>query len=95
MTNDTAFDLVCEAIAEVLMDTGVSRDDVSLESCLVRDLCMESIRFVDLTVALEALLGLPMFPMQDWIDAQLADGGHELRVDALVAFCQTLTMPRA
>lgn len=73
----------------VLEDLGVCAEDVLMTSSLVSDLGMESMRFVDLTIMLEDMFGFP-FPMQQWIDAELAAGVDGFRVRSLVALSERL-----
>ena len=58
-------------------------------SLLIEDVGLDSLRFVDLTVALEDALRIPEFPMQEWVDAQV-EGDRPLTVGALVLECERL-----
>lgn len=59
------------------------------QSLLIEDVGLDSLRFVDLTVALEDALQIAEFPMQDWVDAQVA-ADLPLTVGALVLECERL-----
>jgi len=64
-------------------------DAVLLESRLVEDLGLDSLRFVDLTVGLEEVFGFEEFPMQEWVDDLIARG-EGLTIGALVEACRQL-----
>src|SRR5690242_12982642 len=59
------------------------------QSLLIEDVGLDSLRFVDLTVALEDALQIVEFPMQDWVDAQV-EADLPLTVGALVLECERL-----
>lgn len=66
---------------------GLTPELVRRDQLLVEDLGLDSLKFVDLTVALEEMLGLPRFPMQEWVDAQI-EHGLPLSVAELVEACE-------
>ena len=86
------------AVLRVVWRNGVESDDIQPESSLIYDLSFDSLRFVDLTVALEDELFCAIFPMQDWIDLQLNGAVGAFTVESLVNFSQLLIdddQPRA
>ena len=68
---------------------GVSSEQLHRDALLIDDLGLDSLKFVDLSVALEEALGVPEFPMQDWVDRQL-ELEAPLSVGALVDACREL-----
>jgi acyl carrier protein len=83
---------VVNAITRVVRS--VRFEDISPSTSLTDDLAFDSMKFVDLTVALEENLAIPEFPMQDWIDAENNQGGRAFTVASLVAACVTCTRER-
>lgn len=69
---------------------GVEAASIHRDAHLIEDLGLDSLKFVDLTVGLEDALGIDEFPMQDWVDTQLAEGG-QLTFGALVLACRSLS----
>jgi acyl carrier protein len=63
---------------------------MSMETSLVEDMDIDSMRFVDLTVALEKELNLPEFPMQDWVDEEEIKQDKRYTVRSLVDYCLKL-----
>ena len=61
---------VMDAVARVGDELDFPREHVGLDTSLVSDIGIDSLRFVDLTVSLEDALGIREFPMQDWADRQ-------------------------
>lgn len=55
---------------------------------LVDDLGLDSLRFVDLALAIERQLGIEDFPMQDWYDEECRRGQEGFTVGSLVLTCQ-------
>lgn len=54
---------------------------------LVDDLGLDSIRFLDLAVALENALGVVEFPLQEWLDEELTSRAEvRYTVGSLLAF---------
>ncbi len=78
---------VADEVAQLLADHGVRREDVQPETSLVDDLGMDSMKFLDLTVALERRLGLRELPMQRWQDDEALKPGRRYTVRALAATC--------
>jgi acyl carrier protein len=72
---------------------GLEDHAIAIDSLLVDDIGLDSLRFVDLTVALEEELCIEQFPMQDWVDA-LIEAGKELTVRELLRKCREL-VPQA
>jgi acyl carrier protein len=80
-------DTVRRQVALLSVDAGVDYDRIGPETSLVEDLCFDSLRFVDLTLALEQELGLKEFPMQTWVDEQTEKETRAFTVQALVDAC--------
>lgn len=75
------------ALAKVVEN--VPAGGIGLDTSLVDDLALDSIRFVDLAVALEEALGIPEFPLQGWIDAELASPDEtRFTVRSLLEYCR-------
>jgi acyl carrier protein len=73
--------------ALVQVDRRFGRRELLADMSLVDDLGMDSIRFLDLTFAIEDLLNLTEFPIQQWVDAESTRSGPRFTVRSLVAFC--------
>jgi acyl carrier protein len=54
---------------------------------IVDDLGIDSIRFVDLTIAIEDEFCIPQFPMQDWYDAEMLLSSRRFTVQSLLDIC--------
>lgn len=80
---------VIDTIERVSAELGFPREHISLETSLIDQIGLDSLRFVELTVGLEDALGLKVFPMQDWADQQLAveQGSPRFLVRHLVEAC--------
>jgi acyl carrier protein len=75
-----------------LMDTpGNDARSITMESDLIADLGLDSLKFVDLTVALEDTFRVDCFPMQEWVDSCI-DRGVRLTVRGLVEACTKLAV---
>jgi acyl carrier protein len=75
------------ALAKIVEN--VPAGGIGLDTSLVDDLGLDSIRFVDFAVALEETLGIPEFPLQGWIDAELGSPGEtRFTVRALLSYCR-------
>ena len=83
---DDAYRLVVGAIARV--DKRVARRVVGLETSLVADLGIDSLRFVDLAFALEQAFSIAVFPLQDWYDAEVKREGAHFTIGSLVDACK-------
>jgi acyl carrier protein len=59
---------------------------------LVVELGLDSLRFVDLTLAIEDEIGVT-FPMQEWVDERL-ESDAPLTVGALAEMCDVLSTAR-
>lgn len=66
---------------------GVDAAMIQEDCLLIEDLGMDSLKFVDLTVALEEALGCEEFPMQEWVDERM-EAQLPLSVGALAAACR-------
>jgi acyl carrier protein len=71
------------------IDPRLSREDVELDTSLVDDLALDSLKFVDLTFALEDNLEVAELPLQDWADEEKQRCDKRFTVASLVAFCRT------
>jgi acyl carrier protein len=80
------FDKVCEQLA-TLGTPGIDYLSLGETAHLIDEIGLDSLKFVDLTVRLEEAFGLSEFPMQEWIDEQLASG-RPLTLGELVRACE-------
>jgi acyl carrier protein len=85
---DETFEIVARALLRVTM-AGVTRESIVPGSRIVEDLGVDSLRFVELTVALESALRIDEFPMQQWVDERVSLD-QPLSVESLVAVCSQL-----
>jgi acyl carrier protein len=65
------------------------------DTSVVDDLGIDSLRLVELTLALEGELGIAEFPMQDWVDAEVTRTDRRFTVGSLVAACLNIAGDRA
>lgn len=84
------FEKVKEVLTKVREENGSRAIDISMESSLVSDLGFTSLMFVDLTLALENAFRFSQFPIQAWIDEQIALQESGFRVRSLAERCYTL-----
>lgn len=84
--DEVALDAIRTALRRV--DRRLIPERVTLDASLTDDLGLDSLRFVDLTVALEDALHIDAFPIQEWHDAEAAkEGERRFTVASLVASC--------
>jgi acyl carrier protein len=76
---------VLEAVRRAIatVDRTLSADDLSPDDSIVDDLYFDSLRFVDLTVAIEHALDIPEFPMQEWYDGEAKRDGKRFTLASL------------
>lgn len=82
------FEKVCEQVSSL----GAARCDptrIGEGARLIEDIGLDSLKFIDLTVRIEAVFGLREFPMQDWVDDQIA-AGRPLTVGELARACEAM-----
>lgn len=91
-TRVRAFECVRAAVARVVPK--ISTSELDVQTSVVEDLGLDSLRFVDLALALEEVLGISEFPLQDWYDAEAAHGGR-FTVGSLVEVCAHLMRNRS
>jgi acyl carrier protein len=82
-----AIDLVRAELVVLLRDAGVVVGSIRPESSLIDDLALDSLKFVDLTLALERVFELDEFPMQDWVDLE-AEKENGFLVASLALACE-------
>lgn len=86
-----SFDRVLETVRRhvhtIVRDAGFELSDVKPSSSLIADLGLDSLKFVDLTVALEEAFGLREFPMQEWVDREAEKDTAAFTVASLVSAC--------
>lgn len=85
--DDEVLDAVWLALANTLSRAGrppVRTEDLRLETRLTEDLGFDSMLLFDLTLELEDALGVPEFPMEDWISQQLGYPDDAFTVASLV-----------
>jgi acyl carrier protein len=88
VSDERSFGAVTQVL-RALPIAGIATAPMGRDSRLVDELGLDSLLFVDLTVALELALELPEFPMQDWVDGEL-EAGRPLTVGALADACARL-----
>ena len=84
---------VCRSIAGVLDEPSVDAERITAEQNLI-ELGLDSLKLVDLAVALEDDLGIPEFPLQRWADAEASRPEPRFTVGALVTTCVELLQTR-
>jgi hypothetical protein len=77
---------VCDALRRV--DARLQGRDIALSSSIVDDLAFDSVRLVDLTLALEEFTTLCPFPMQEWIDEERGAAAPRFSVQSLIVECR-------
>ena len=85
-------EVTLDAIHEALVRTNrkIRRADVHESSSLVDDLGLDSVRFVELTFALEDVFELDAFPMDDWAASEMTRAGKRFTVASLAERLQAL-----
>jgi acyl carrier protein len=75
-----------DAIHEALLRVNrkIRRSDVHESSSLIDDLGLDSVRFVELTFALEDVFALDAFPMDEWAASEMARVDKRFTVASLV-----------
>ncbi len=81
--NDPVYARLCEVIRQVTRLTG----PWTPEAHLIDDLCLDSLKFVDLTVEIETAFGIAEFPMQAWLDDRW-ERGEAITLSALADACR-------
>lgn len=74
-------------LASLLADTAITRAELTPTTSLIDDLGLDSLKFVDLTLALEEGLHLEEFPMQEWVDVEASKDAPAFTVLALARAC--------
>jgi acyl carrier protein len=69
------------------VDRRLRPEDVQLDTSLIDDLGLDSIKLVGLSVALEDAFDISDFPMQDWSDEEAQRTGGRFTVASLVTAC--------
>jgi acyl carrier protein len=65
----------------------VKPSDIPDNASVVDDLGLDSLRFVDLTLALEQALDIENLPLQDWYDSESLRSEGRFSVASLVRLC--------
>jgi len=78
-------DVVCSAILQAA--TGLSPHEVHAQAKL-SDLGITSLEIVDVALRIEQELMIEEFPLQEWLDEQLALGEQGFSVQSLVDACR-------
>jgi acyl carrier protein len=86
-----------DVLAEVQSEIRVIRAGAGLRDCeiadwmsLIDDLDMDSILFIDLSLALERRFLIPDFPLQGWADAEALRIGRRYSVGSLAEYVHGL-----
>jgi acyl carrier protein len=74
-------------LARLLEDSGIEMGEIRPDSSLIQDLGLDSLKFVDLTLALEEAFSLSEFPMQEWVDEEARKRPPAFTVSALARAC--------
>jgi acyl carrier protein len=78
-----ALQRVTRAVQELLRQRRQPHVELSPGLSLVEDLGFDSLAFVDLTLILEAELGVDEFPLQNWIDKESMTLGKKHTIASL------------
>jgi acyl carrier protein len=76
---------VCSALHQV--DRRIQSDAIQAEKSLIDDFGLDSLKFIDLTLALQQLVCIPEFPMEQWMDQERLAMEPRYTVGSLVRFC--------
>jgi acyl carrier protein len=75
-------------VARLAADLGRDATEIGPDTSLIDDVGLDSLKFVDLTMAIEELLEMGVFPMQEWVDAeQDRMAPHRFTIRSLSAAC--------
>lgn len=69
------------------VDRRLRPEDIQLDTSLIDDLGLDSIKLVGLSIALEESFDISEFPMQDWSDEEAQRIGGRFTVASLVTAC--------
>ncbi len=67
---------------------GMGLAEITPETSIVEELGLDSLKLLELTLAIETNLALTDFPMQDWYDAEAAKDGARFTVESLAGACE-------
>jgi acyl carrier protein len=92
MSDVTLSESMLDAIYEALVRVNkkIHRGDIHESSSLVEDLGLDSVRFVELTFALEDVFQLDAFPMDDWAAGEAARSDKRFTVASLALRLEAL-----
>jgi acyl carrier protein len=76
-------------LAPLVKEVGLTADDIHVDSSLIEDLLLDSLRFVDLMGAIAAAFDLDEFPMQAWVDSEQDRDGKRFTVSSLADACKS------
>jgi acyl carrier protein len=85
--SEAVMETIRNLLATLVRDSGIDSGDIRIDTSLVDDLALDSLSFVDLTLAIEDSLGLEEFPMQAWADAEGGRASPSYTVRSLVEAC--------
>ena len=86
-------DAIHEALSRI--NRKIRRADVHESSSLTDDLGLDSVRFVELTFALEDVFELDAFPMDEWAASEMTRAGKRFTVASLADRLRALREKRA
>jgi acyl carrier protein len=77
-------------VVRALLTVGhnVGHQEIAPNMSIVTDLGIDSMRLVELTVALEDSLGIEHFPSQQWVDDEMSKDGVRFTVGSLIRQCE-------
>jgi len=81
--------VIFERISKILirLNRGDSLGDIRNSTSIVEDLGFDSLRLIDLTLAIEGEFGIRTFPIQAWYDTEALVSGKRFTVGSLVNAC--------
>jgi hypothetical protein len=91
-SNEERMLLLVQQQLSLLEIAGLAQHALRGEDLLIEDLCLNSLKFVQLAAGLALALGIEQFPMQEWLDGQLASG-RPLSLAELVSACLNVVHP--
>ena len=78
---------VIDVLGRLMEESGIEAKELRADTSLIDDLALDSLMFVDLTLALERSFDIPEFPMQEWVDREAKEDGARFTVRSLSDAC--------
>ena len=86
MSYDEVLLAVREQIDGVRMKSGLPRREIVPDASLIDDLGLDSLMFIDLSLAIEQRFTMSEFPLQAWADAEAVREEAPYTVESLAAY---------